>query len=306
LIVLDNLESVMQPYDRAGSFGPDYQDYGELLTKLGDISHQSCVVLTSREKPSGFAAREGAALPVRSLHLSGLAADSAQALLSLRGQFAGSTVDWQELVAHYAGNPLALKIAATAIADFFSNDVAQFLTFLQTNNCIFGDIQDLLASQFDRLTSLEQQILYELAISREPISLTDLQQNLLAPPSAMPLLEALGSLERRCFLEHAASQVGAGGQRVSLFTLQPVVMEYVTHQLIAAVSEQLVALAAAAPAAPASILRHHALMKAQAQDYIRESQQRLILQPIVDRLLQTLGREQVDRQLMSLVAAVKG
>jgi hypothetical protein len=42
------------------------------ITPTGDERHQSCVLLTSREKPIGWTAKEGKALPVRSLQLNGL------------------------------------------------------------------------------------------------------------------------------------------------------------------------------------------------------------------------------------------
>ncbi|NJR67061.1 MAG: hypothetical protein HC772_19900 [Leptolyngbyaceae cyanobacterium CRU_2_3] len=39
---------------------------------MSDERHQSCLVLTSREKPAEVSIREGDTLPVRSLQLTGL------------------------------------------------------------------------------------------------------------------------------------------------------------------------------------------------------------------------------------------
>jgi len=47
------------------------------------------------------------------------------------------------LIEQYAGNPLALKIVATAIQDVFDGNVAEFLT---QNKTVFGDIRDILIS----------------------------------------------------------------------------------------------------------------------------------------------------------------
>ncbi len=49
-----------------------YEMYGELIRRLGELQHQSCLVLTSREKTSEIAALEGDQLPVHSLKLNGL------------------------------------------------------------------------------------------------------------------------------------------------------------------------------------------------------------------------------------------
>lgn len=304
LLILDNAESVMRPHDSTGSFQAGYEGYGEFLAMIGETQHQSCLILTSREKPSGFAAREGISLPVRSLQLSGLSTSAVQNLLSLRGQLFATEADWQALIAHYSGNPLALKIAAGAIVDFFNGNIAQFLEFLQQSGCIFADIRDLLTSQFYRLTQLERQILYWLAINREPVSLVSLQTDFIPQPQSAALLEALVSLERRCFLERSTPIELPLAQRIALFTLQPVVLEYVTEQLVDQVSGEIIDCAKAV--SHASLLKTHALIKAQTKDYIRETQMRLILQPLADRLLTTLDRSELDQVLMQLLSNYRG
>src|SRR5258707_1212109 len=51
LLVLDNLETLLQSGDRAGNYLPGYEGYGRLIGRLTESAHQSCVLLTSREKP---------------------------------------------------------------------------------------------------------------------------------------------------------------------------------------------------------------------------------------------------------------
>src|SRR5262249_13111012 len=69
LLVLDNLESLLQSGDRAGNYLPGYQGYGRLIERLAESAHQSCVLLTSREKPKEIEPLEGVRSPVRSLRL---------------------------------------------------------------------------------------------------------------------------------------------------------------------------------------------------------------------------------------------
>jgi NB-ARC domain len=51
LLVLDNLETVLVSGDPEGGYLPGYEGYGRLIGRLAESAHQSCVLLTSREKP---------------------------------------------------------------------------------------------------------------------------------------------------------------------------------------------------------------------------------------------------------------
>src|SRR5437660_12483948 len=72
LLVLDNLETLLASGDREGSYLPGYEGYGRLIQRLAESAHQSCVLVTSRERPREIEALEGTRSPVRSLRLVGL------------------------------------------------------------------------------------------------------------------------------------------------------------------------------------------------------------------------------------------
>ncbi|HEY9863056.1 MAG TPA: NB-ARC domain-containing protein [Candidatus Obscuribacterales bacterium] len=72
LIILDNIESILQEGNRVGYYYPGYENYGDLFKRLGETQHQSCLLMTSREKPREIAALEGQTLKVRCLPLPGL------------------------------------------------------------------------------------------------------------------------------------------------------------------------------------------------------------------------------------------
>ncbi|HCF27346.1 MAG TPA: hypothetical protein DEV81_09125, partial [Cyanobacteria bacterium UBA11049] len=135
LIILDNIETILSSADtsgalsipQAGHYREGYEEYGELFKRIGEIRHSSCLVLTSREKPKEVAALEGKTYPIRSLQLFGLATPDGKEIFTAKGNFIGSTNDWQTLIQSYAGNPLALKIVATTISDLFAGDIAKFL-----------------------------------------------------------------------------------------------------------------------------------------------------------------------------------
>src|SRR4028118_781369 len=65
LLVLDNVESILQAGNRSGQYLPGYEAYRQLFDRICDEPHQSCLIITGRDKPGGFAMRGGKNLPGR-------------------------------------------------------------------------------------------------------------------------------------------------------------------------------------------------------------------------------------------------
>ncbi len=267
LVILDNLETILQGGERAGQFRKGYENYGELLRLVSESTHQSCVILTSREKPAVVAMFEGADLQVRSLQLSG-SEQAAQGILKAKG-LVGSEIQKKALGDRYDNSPLALKIVATSIQDVFEGNISDFLA---QDTVIFNGIRRLLDQQFERLNPLEASIMYWLTINREWTSLAELHADIMPPVSKGRLLEALESLNWRSLIE----------TRSGSYTQQPVVMEYVTERLIEQITAEL-------HSGQLSLFLHHALIKTTVKDYIRETQERLILGEIAGQLVETVG-----------------
>src|SRR5438105_6680487 len=162
LVVLDNLEVLLAEGEGTGHMRAGYEDFGWLLRRVAETKHQSCLLLTSREKPSDLVALEGSRAPVRTLRLARLEADACQQLLAEKG-VAGSTTEQARLIEAYVGNPLALKIVAETIVELFGGEIAPFL---QQGEVVFGGVRELLREQFARLSALEQSVLLWLAILR--------------------------------------------------------------------------------------------------------------------------------------------
>jgi WD40 repeat protein len=277
LIILDNAETILRGGERSGIYRESYEGYGDLFQRLGETRHQSCAVITSREKFREITLLEGEESPVRSLSLSGLGEAEGQAIIQQRGTFVATATEWEGLVQHYAGNPLALKMVAAVVDDLFGGSVSGLLEYLRPNSktLIFDDIRDLLERQFNRLSHLEQEAMYWLAINREFVSLSELRDDLVSVQSQQQLPETLRSLGRRSLIETATSTL-TEAQSVS-FSQQPVVMEYVTEKLIAQIAQEILT-------GPIDWLMRHALMKATAKDYVRNSQIRVIIEPLLEEL----------------------
>jgi WD40 repeat protein len=287
LLIFDNFDTILDSSGGVNSLRDsgsrqdkqEYEGYKELLRRVGSEHHSSCLVLTSRIKPKTLAPLEGDKLPVRSLLLSGLGKTEIQEIFKLDGGYFSQTeTDWDRLTEIYAGNPLALKVVSTTVRDLFDGSISEFLA---QGAIAFGDINLLLDEQFHRLSHLEKQVMYWLAIDREWVTLGGLREDFYPSPPQHTLLEALLSLAQRSLIEKSASS----------FTLQPVVMEYVTEQLLKHVCKEL-------ETQELALFISHALIVAQAKDYIRESQIRVILIPLVQSLVgKWRSKTEIEHQL---------
>src|SRR2546421_4184523 len=287
LLVLDNLESLLEEGDIKGRLRPGFEAYGRLLRQVAEPGHQSCLLRTSRENPAELRGLEGSRTPVRSLRLGGLEVAACAQLLT-EHELVGSPQERARLVERHGGNPLALNIVAETIADLFGGEIAQFLA---QDTLVFGSISELLDEQFARLSALEQTILYWLAIAREPLTLEGLRALLVARLSPVQMLEAVDGLHRRSLIER--------GQRLGSFTLHSVVLEYVTAHLVEQMADEIVQ-------GRLSLLVQHGLCEAQAKEYVRQTQERLLVVPLLVRLQSaSQGRVAVDERLRSLLDEVR-
>lgn len=293
LLILDNAESVLSSNELVSTYRPGYEDYGLLFQQLGEGRHQSTILLTSREIPTEVVTQHGANVPIRLLRLESLSVEEGETIFKAKGlTFSTEQTLIAELIKRYQGNPLALEIVAAPLKDLFDSNIAAFLA---QETLLFKDIRSLLNSQFNRLSSLEQQVMYWLAINREAVTATQLQADLLPSISLVELRDALFSLDRRSLIEKIKPTRVKTTNLMNLdevsYTQQPVVMEYVIEQLIENIHQEI-------EQAQINYLRIHALLKAQAKDYVRDIQMRLIVQPLLAKLLETQGGSENLKNLL--------
>ncbi|MEO1006393.1 MAG: NB-ARC domain-containing protein, partial [Cyanobacteria bacterium J06638_38] len=285
LIILDNLESLLCDGQRAGIFREGSEDYGDLLLRLGETEHLSSVLVTTREKPKEVAYMEGEGLPVRTFRLYGVGESAGESILKLK-KLKGSEMAYRSLIEYYGGNALALKVVATTIQELFQGNIHEFLN---QETAVFGDIRDLLEQQFDRLTDIEREIVYWLAINREALTIEEVREDMVSKVPKLKIVEALESLSRRSLVERDQAT----------FTLQNVVMEYVICRFIDRVCHELINL-------ELRLFRYHAIIKATAKDYVRETQIRLILEPLIDELKAHFkSQRNVEKRLDRVLALLR-
>ncbi|WP_414578422.1 NB-ARC domain-containing protein [Anabaena sp. CCY 9402-a] len=242
LIVLDNFDSVLasqNKYTQTSNssqdnsaitsllspikYHPGHEIYQELIRRIGESQHQSCFVLTSREKTPEIAALEGEKLPVRSWKIMGLGKQESLSILQGKGLSELSEKESQILLDWYGGNPLFLQLVATATQELFGGNIAEFLN---QGTVVFGDMRLILDQQFNRLSPIEKNVLYWLAINQDFVSVSQLQENII--PGLSPrlsqrlILEAVDLLQKRSLIEQQAGK----------FAQTPILIEYTIERLI--------------------------------------------------------------------------
>ncbi len=271
LLVLDNFETIL---DRGivGFYRQGYEAYGELLRLIGETSHRSSLIITSREKANEFNVLEGEDLPVCSLAIQG--SDQASlGLLQSKG-IKGTSEQAKILGDRYGNSPLAIKIIAATIRDLFDGEIA---LFLKEDAILFSGIRRLLDQQFTRLSELEQAIMFWLAINREWTDVETLCTDLLPNVARAKVLEAIASLYWRNLIEKSFEN------SLGIYTQQPMLMEYVVERFTEQASTELL------ERHPLGLLHHYAFLKTTVKEHIRHSQSHLIVEPIVRQLQARLG-----------------
>ncbi|MEG4055774.1 MULTISPECIES: NB-ARC domain-containing protein [unclassified Microcoleus] len=213
LLILDDVQMVNSSGQLAGNYQPGYEDYGTLFRQVGELSHNSCLLLLTSEQPREIAALEGKNQPVRSLQLNGLGAGAGEIL---REKGLAEDENWSELIEQYRGNPLWLKIVATMIQDLFNGNSSEILS---DDTLFLGDLESLLHQPFNRLSESEKQVMSWLASETAPVSISKVPDNLQL--SRSQLLKIMQSLARRSLIEKIPE-----GER-TFFSLGPVLKEYV-------------------------------------------------------------------------------
>ena len=237
LLIFDGLESILQDGSetthtrdyRAGGYRAGYEDYEQLFTCISETSHQSCLVLTSREMPKELSILEGEALPVRCLRLKGVDWTEGQQIVQTKTALTGSAGEWAAFVERYAGNPLVLKMVASIVRDLFGGSISDFFKLLQNRSFLVKEVRELLEEHVYRLSKLEQDLLYWLAINDRPIAIEELQEGVAYPLSTSELMQTIATLQRHSLIE---------------ITIEPtthtahssLVLKYTTNSLIEQVS----------------------------------------------------------------------
>lgn len=280
LVIIDNFESALIA---AGQDSRVKDAYEELLWMVA--AHPLAnVALTTRETPSTL---DDIGSPrAQTLVLGGLDRDSVIRVLAKR-DISGTDADIERLVRLYAGHPQMLRLAAATVQTL-GGDLDYFLEHEAT--AVTHEV-DMFEWHVARLSSEGLQVLYWLAILREPTSLKTVLKHIW-PPLQASTSELLKYLRDREVVQWDAPDV---------LSLQPAFMAFVTQRLVSGMIMDLAHFGT--QHGELDLAEQFALGLGTVPPNIRECQTRELIRPVIDGLVNKVGTR--DRLGIELHAGIE-
>ncbi len=219
LIILDDVQQILSSGQLAGYYKPGYENYGTLFKLIGEIPHNSCLILNSWEPPLDILTFTDDRSAVRLLQLTGLG-EAATEILREKGLL--DEEHWTELINLYQGNPLWLKLVAQTINNLFGGRVSQYLSYESV--FLSDELTPILQQHYQRLSEIEKHAIAQLSNENEPVSLPQLME--ISQESQSALFKAIQSLARRGMIEKLTCE------SETIFTTQPILKKYVKMVIV--------------------------------------------------------------------------
>jgi DNA-binding Xre family transcriptional regulator len=219
LLVFDGWENVLRTQEAEVSQA-DSQKYCELLKKIIERKHKSCVVITSQVEPKEFSSPNNNPF-VNLIELKGLDFEAGLEILKFKN-LKFTTDQAKELINEdYRGNPLQLLHICEHIQSVFDGELTQYKA-AYTILCPL-QIETAISEHFKSLPSLNAEILKIIATESKPINYQNLKLQIQNHPQVKDsdFQEALKSLFKRSLIERSSQ-----GHEV-LYSLQPVIRKCV-------------------------------------------------------------------------------
>lgn len=213
LIILDDVQQILNRGQISGYYKPGYENYGTLFKLIGEIPHNSCLILNSWEPPLDILSFTDDNSAVRLLQLTGLG-EAATEILREKGLL--DEEKWPELINIYQGNPLWLKLVAQTIKSLFAGKVSQYLSY--ESLFLSDELTPILQQHYQRLSESEKHAIALLTHQTEPVSITTLLEY--CQESKADLFKAIPSLVRRGLISTNVRR------DETVFAVIPVVKEY--------------------------------------------------------------------------------
>lgn len=216
-IIFDDVQKLFATGKLSGQYKSGYEDYRDFFQLLVTVSHQSCLLLISREKIPEITKLETENYPVRTLILGSLGAAANE--ICQKRQLANRE-SWEKLINNYQGNPRWLEMVATTIQELFGAQVAEFLEY---ETLILPEaLQTELEQQLQRLSSVEIKVMEQIANQSKPISIGEIINKLQL--SIQESVNLIQSLKKRLLLDRQSEN------NLTVFTLNPVWKQYLKNK----------------------------------------------------------------------------
>ena len=214
LIILDDLDRLFSSGELSGNYAEEYREYRELFRRIWETNHQSCMLLLSREEPSELAVMLGKHSSIHSFPIGGLGEGGREIF---RAKGLSDEDRWEYAIDYLGGNPAYLESVSIAINNLFDGNVDEFCKYKEL--FLTEEIESLLTHQFNRLSTVEQEVVKLLADQAVPMGISRLIESLNISPSSVG--KAVVSLGRRGLVARTEIDDGA------VFSLRSIVKKFI-------------------------------------------------------------------------------
>jgi hypothetical protein len=214
LIILDDVQQILSSGQLAGHYKPGYENYGTLFKLIGEIPHNSCLILNSWEPPLDILTFTDDNSAVCLLQLTGLG-EAATEILREKGLL--DEEYWSGLIELYQGNPLWLKLVAKTIKNLFNGRVSQYLSYQPV--FLSDELRLIFQQHYQRLSEIEKQAIALIGNETEPVLLTQLMAK--CQGSQGELFTAIQSLIKRGIITNFSCE------SETMLAIPPVLKQYV-------------------------------------------------------------------------------
>ncbi|MCL2928473.1 MAG: NB-ARC domain-containing protein [Trichodesmium sp. MAG_R01] len=205
LLIFDNLQEIFASGKLAGTYLQEHENYGKFFQQIATLSHQSCLLLLSQEKPKIISTNNHC----QTLKIDGLGKSAVAILKDINLTDEEQSL---ELINLYSGNPLWLNIIADAVEDLFNGNITQILS---CPSIYLGDLEPILDKYFQRLSELEKQVILWIASQETAVDIYNTSPDF--PLLHSDLWKGIQSLKRRCLVT----------KQDNLFALLAVLKQYI-------------------------------------------------------------------------------
>jgi transcriptional regulator with XRE-family HTH domain len=275
----------------------DYNEYCDFLKRVAKESHQSSVLLLSRETPRNIEALEGRF--VRLQKLVSLTLEEAREILAAEG-LSGEPDKLEEFSQRYS-NPWILKRVAKMVHTVHAGDVSDFVE----NTSVFVDnvITDFLDNQFRQLSELERNVIYWIAIRRNTASWNQLVEDKAQFLTYEQLFYTVD------YLIQGRSLVNKNVKELPvIYTLEPVILKYATNRFVEETFQQIIKVSKSQHLYGNELFISHSFVTENTEDDdLTQQQIRRIVKSIQDKLLAKFQSPQrLHDELTKILSLLRG
>ncbi|MCF4967135.1 nSTAND1 domain-containing NTPase [Nostoc sp. CMAA1605] len=224
LMVIDSWDEIID------NIREDYAQYNQFLEKIHKTQHQSCVVVISRRRPKNI---ELEGKFVESIRLQSLRDEEIREFIKAEGLF-GSVEEIRKFSRLY-NNPWIVKRIIQRIQTVFNGEISPFMNNGESTTFMDEATTDFLNQQFQKLSQMEVNLMYCVAIRRNTVSWNQLVQDSKAFLRQQQLIEYVNSLISQHSLLYTNTE-----EEPLIYALEPVILKYTTERFVEQVYQQII------------------------------------------------------------------